>query len=75
VGGHWTFTLQQAHGNYKHLKENIVELTAITNWSVTNMQHTDADGGVFLVYWSMVAVSDGTPSYSASEGGKLRCEP
>ena len=48
---------------------------AITNtWSVTNMQHTDADGGVFLVYWSMVAQSDGTPSYSASEGGKLRCE-
>ena len=48
---------------------------AITNtWSVTNMQHTDADGGVFLVYWSMVAASDGTPSYTASEGGKLRCE-
>ena len=49
---------------------------AITNtWSVTNMQHTDADGGVFLVYWSMVAASDGTPSYTASEGGKLRCDP
>ena len=48
---------------------------AITNtWAVTNMQHTDADGGVFLVYWSMVAASDGTPSYTASEGGKLRCE-
>ena len=47
---------------------------AITNtWSVTNMQHTDADGGVFLVYWSMIAASDGTPSYTASEGGKLRC--
>jgi hypothetical protein len=29
---------------------------AINNtWSVTNMQHTDADGGVFLIYWSMVA--------------------
>ena len=48
---------------------------AITNtWSVTNLQHTDADGGVFLVYWSMVAASDGSPSYTASEGGKLRCE-
>ena len=48
---------------------------AINNtWSVTNMTHTDADGGVFLVYWSMVAASDGTPSYTASEGGKLRCE-
>ena len=48
---------------------------AITNtWSVTDMQHTDADGGVFLIYWSMDAASDGTPSYTASEGGKLRCE-
>ena len=48
---------------------------AITNtWSVANMQHTDADGGVFLVYWSMVAQSDGDNVYSASEGGKLRCE-
>ena len=49
---------------------------AITNtWSVSDMQHTDATGGVFLVYWSMIAQSDGDPSYSASEGGKLRCEP
>jgi hypothetical protein len=48
---------------------------AITNtWSVSDMQHTDADGGVFLIYWSMVAASDGSPSYTASEGGKLRCE-
>ena len=49
---------------------------AITNtWSVTNMQHTNATGGVFLIYWSMVAQSDGTPSYSASEGGKLHTTP
>ena len=48
---------------------------AITNtWSVSDMQHMDSDGGVFLVYWSMAAASDGTPSYTASEGGKLRCE-
>ena len=47
---------------------------AINNtWSVSDMQHMDSDGGVFLVYWSMVAASDGTPSYTASEGGKLRC--
>jgi hypothetical protein len=46
-----------------------------TTWSVTNMQRTDADGAVFLVYWSMVAASDGTPSYTASEGGKLRTTP
>ena len=49
---------------------------AITNtWSIQDMQRTDADGAVFLIYWSMVAQSDGTPSYSASEGGKLRTEP
>ena len=48
---------------------------AITNtWSISDMQRTDSDGYVFLVYWSMVAASDGTPSYTASEGGKLRCE-
>ena len=56
---------------------------AITNtWSVTDMQHTDADGGVFLVYWSMVAAnvtgqdSEGNDvtDYTATEGGKLRCE-
>ena len=48
---------------------------AITcTWSVSDMQHTDATGGVFLVYWSMIAQDDTQP-YSASEGGKLRCEP
>ena len=47
---------------------------AITNtWSVTNMQRTDADGGVVKAYWSCVATSDTTPSYTASEGGKLIC--
>ena len=34
------------------------------------MTHKDSDGGVFLVYWSIVA-TDGT--YSASGGDKLRC--
>ena len=48
---------------------------AITNtWTINDMQRTDADGAVFLIYWSMVAASNGTPSYTASEGGKLRCE-
>ena len=41
-----------------------------TTWSVSDMTHKDSDGGVFLVYWSLVA-TDGT--YSAQEGGKLRC--
>ena len=44
-----------------------------TTWSVSDMTHKDSDGGVFLVYWSLTANSDGTPSYSAQEGGKLRC--
>jgi hypothetical protein len=44
---------------------------AITStWSVNDMTHKDSDGGVFLVYWSLIA-TDGT--YSAQEGGKLRC--
>ncbi len=48
---------------------------AITNtWSVTNMQHTDATGGVFLVTWSLIAQSDeAKPLYSAQEGGKTHC--
>ena len=44
-----------------------------TTWSVSDMTHKDSDGGVFLVYWSLTTQSDGTPSYSAQGGGKLRC--
>ena len=44
-----------------------------TTWSVGDMTHKDSDGGVSLVYWSLTAQSDGTPQYSAQEGGKLRC--
>ena len=46
-----------------------------TTWNVKDMTHKDSDGGVFLVYWSLIAQSDGTPSYSAQEGGKLQCTP
>ena len=46
-----------------------------TTWSVSDMTHKDSDGGVFLVYWSLIAQSDGDPSYSAHAGGKLRCDP
>jgi hypothetical protein len=42
-----------------------------TTWSVNDMTHMDSDGGVILVYWSLTANSDGTPSYTAQEGGKL----
>jgi hypothetical protein len=45
-----------------------------TTWSVNQMTHKDADGNVILVYWSCVAASDGTPSYTATESGKLRTE-
>ena len=41
-----------------------------TTWSVGGMTHKDSDGGVFLVRWSLIA-NDGT--YTAKEGGKLRC--
>ena len=37
------------------------------------MTHIDADGGVVKAYWSCVATSDTTPSYTAVEGGKLIC--
>jgi len=47
---------------------------AITNtWSVTDMTHVDADGGVIKAYWNCVATSDTTPPYTASGGGKLLC--
>ena len=55
---------------------------AITNtWSVTDMTHVDADGGVVKAYWSCTAgnVTGQDPSgadqydYTASEGGKLLC--
>jgi len=49
---------------------------AITKtWSVSNMVRNESDGGVITVYWSCVAASDGTPSYTATEGGKLRLTP
>ena len=44
-----------------------------TTWSVTDMTHVDADGGVIKAYWSCTALSDTTPAYSAVEGGKLMC--
>tara|TARA_R110000796_G_scaffold243639_1_gene366295 strand:+ start:308 stop:652 length:345 start_codon:yes stop_codon:yes gene_type:complete len=41
-----------------------------TTWSVNNMTHVDADGGVIKAYWACNAVSDGSGGESASEGGK-----
>ena len=44
-----------------------------TTWSINDMTHMDSDGGVILVYWSLVAASDDDTVYTATEGGKLRC--
>ena len=44
-----------------------------TTWSVNDMTHKDSDGGVFLVYWSLVAQSDNDEECGSQEGGKLRC--
>ena len=43
-----------------------------TTWSVNNMTHVDADGGVILAYWSLVAASDAGGGETATEGGKQR---
>ena len=45
-----------------------------TTWSVNNMTHVDADGGVILAYWSLIASSDGGGGETATEGGKNRFE-
>jgi len=42
-----------------------------TTWSVTDMTHIGADGGVIKAYWSCGATSDTDPAYTAVEGGKL----
>ena len=43
-----------------------------TTWSVNDMTHVDADGGVILAYWSLVAASDAGGGETATEGGKNR---
>ena len=45
-----------------------------TTWSVSNMTRVDADGGVILAYWSLVAASDAGGGETATEGGKNRFE-
>ena len=41
-----------------------------TTWNIDKMMRKDTDGGVYLVYWSLIA-TDGT--YSANSGGKVHC--
>ena len=43
-----------------------------TTWSVSDMTHVDADGGVILAYWSLIAASDAGGGEIATEGGKAR---
>tara|TARA_R100001079_G_C4393852_1_gene128445 strand:+ start:207 stop:575 length:369 start_codon:yes stop_codon:yes gene_type:complete len=45
-----------------------------TTWSVNNMTHVDADGGVILAYWTLIASSDAGGGETATEGGKNRFE-
>ena len=45
-----------------------------TTWSVGNMTRVDADGGVVLAYWSLVAASDAGGDETATEGSKTRFE-
>ena len=45
-----------------------------TTWSVSNMTRIDADGGVVLAYWTLLAASDGEGGETATEGGKQRFE-
>ena len=43
-----------------------------TTWSIDDMTHHTDDGGVFIVYWSINANSDGDPAFTSQEAGKLR---
>tara|TARA_R100001510_G_C7619466_1_gene180721 strand:- start:144 stop:515 length:372 start_codon:yes stop_codon:yes gene_type:complete len=45
-----------------------------TTWSVTNMTHVDADGGVILAYWSLVAANDEAYDESTGKGGETATE-
>ena len=41
-----------------------------TTWSVSDMTHVDADGGVIKAYWTLTALSDGSGGEMAQEHGK-----
>ena len=45
-------------------------MAVTTTWSVQDMTHTDADGGVFQVIWQCVAQNEGGTE-SAVEAGKF----
>ena len=45
-----------------------------TTWSVSNMTRVDADGGVILAYWSLVAASDEAYDESTGKGGETATE-
>ena len=41
-----------------------------TTWSVGNLTHIDADGGVIQAVWNLVAMNDEEDPKTAQEGGK-----
>lgn len=45
-----------------------------TTWSVNNMTHVDADGGVILANWSLVAASDEAYNGETDKGGETATE-
>ena len=45
-----------------------------TTWAVSNMTHVDADGGVILVYWSLLAANDEAYDESTGKGGETATE-
>ena len=52
-----------------------------TTWGINKMTHVNADGGVILVTWSLLAANDeaydedtGKGGETAVEGGNLKCD-
>ena len=46
-----------------------------TKWSILEMTRNTESGGVIKVTWSLDAVSDGDPAFTAQEADNLRLTP
>ena len=45
-----------------------------TTWGINKMTHVNADGGVILVYWSLLAANDEAYDESTGKGGETATE-
>ena len=45
-----------------------------TTWGINRMTHVDADGGVILVYWSLLAANDEEYNEDTEKGGETATE-